>query len=210
MYIFVLAGGINKTNEPNSFVKKRLDKAIELHTSDTSDTSQIIVLGGGTYHKPPALDSNNYVIHESTSCSSYLIKNGVKPDKIIREWASYDTIANGYFAFTNYVIPFKINECYIITSQFHMNRTQTIFNYFNKLITNNSVNLKFIETVNIIEGSTLEIRLDRELKSNINFKTNIIDNISVLEKFSLWFYTEHNAYKSNISYYIDYLINDTY
>jgi len=120
MYIFVLAGGTDNTNHPNNFVKKRLDKAIELYNLTSNNI--IIVLGGGTYHKPPGLDSNNYVIHESTSCANYLINKGISPDKIIREWASYDTIANGYFAFLNYIIPFKMNECYIITSQFHMNQ----------------------------------------------------------------------------------------
>ena len=208
MYIFVLAGGVNNKNEPNCFVKKRLDKAIELYNLTLNNI--IIILGGGTYHKPPALDSNNYVVHESTSCANYLINNGVNPRNIIREWASYDTIANGYFAFLNYIIPFKMNECYIITSEFHMKRTQTIFNYFNKLIMNNIIDLKYIETKNVIENDILNIRLDRERHSNNNFKENIVAHKDTIEKFSLWFYTQHNAYKSNISYYSDYLINDTY
>lgn len=208
MYIFVLAGGVDNNNEPNIFVKKRLDKAIELNNLNSNN--MIIILGGGTYHKPPKLDSNNYVIHESTTYANYLINKGIPPDKIIREWASYDTIANGYFAFLNYIIPFKMSECYIITSQFHMNRTQTIFNYFNKLITNNSIQLKYIEVENVIENDILKIRREREWKSDNNFKENIINNKDTLEKFSLWFYTEHNAYKSNISYCVDYSINDTY
>ncbi len=206
MYIFVLAGGIDNNNEPNVFVKKRLDKAIELFNSN----SLIIILGGGTYHKPPGLDSNQYVMHESTSCANYLINKGINQDKIIREWASYDTIANGYFAFLNYIVPFKINECSVITSQFHIKRTQTIFNYFNNLISNNKVILKYIETENIIENNILKTRLEREENSNNSFKKNIVYVKDTLEKFSLWFYTEHNAYKSSISYYKDYLINDTY
>ena len=206
MYIFVLAGGIDNNNEPNVFVKKRLDKAIELFNSN----SLIIILGGGTYHKPPGLDSNQYVMHESTSCATYLINKGINQDKIIREWASYDTIANGYFAFLNYIVPFKINECSVITSQFHIKRTQTIFNYFNNLISNNKVILKYIETDNVIEKNILKTRLEREENSNNSFKKNIVSIKDTLEKFSLWFYTEHNAYKSNISYHTDYTINDTY
>ena len=206
MYIIVLAGGMDKNNEPNIFVKKRLDKTIELFNSNTL----IIILGGGTYHKPPGLDANQYVMHESTSCANYLINKGIDPNKIIREWASYDTIANGYFTFLNYIIPFKINECSVITSQFHMKRTQTIFNYFNNLISNNKVNLKYIEKENVIDEDILKIRLEREENSNNSFKKNIVSVKDTLEKFSLWFYTEHNAYKSNISYYKDYSINNTY
>jgi uncharacterized SAM-binding protein YcdF (DUF218 family) len=208
MYIFVLAGGIDKNNEPNIFVKKRLDKAIELYNLTSNNI--IIVLGGGTYHKPPGLDLNKYVIHESTSCANYLISKGINPDKIIREWASYDTIANGYFAFINYIIPLKINNCYVITSKFHMNRTKTIFNYFNKLITNSNISLEYIETENNIENNILKVRSEREMNSNNNFVNNIVKKINNVKDFSLWFYTEHNAYKSNISYYHDYSISKTY
>lgn len=208
MYIFVLAGGIDSKNEPNEFVKKRLDKVINVYNNH--NINRIIILGGGTYHKPPNLDSDNYVIHESTCCAKYLINAGIEEDRIVREWASYDTIANGYFAFLNYIIPFNIKECFVITSQFHMSRTQTIFNYFNTIVKNSSIDLKYIETENVIENKPLKVRLDREQSSNNSFTKNIVANKDTLEKFSLWFYTEHNAYKSNISYCTDYSINDTY
>jgi uncharacterized SAM-binding protein YcdF (DUF218 family) len=208
MYIIVLAGGVEKNHEPNGFVKKRLDKAITLNNCNKN--SIIIILGGGTYHKPPNLDNNNFIIHESTSCANYLIKKGVDPNKIIREWSSYDTIANGYFAFINYIVPLKIKSCYIITSKFHMNRTQTIFNYFNKLITGNKVFIDYINTENILEEDILLERCKREESSEKKFKENIINKINSLHNFTMWFYTEHNAYKSIISYYNDYLINKTY
>ena len=82
--------------------------------------------------------------------------------------------------------------------------------YFNKLIMNNSIEVNYIETENVVENNILNIRLDRERQSDNNFKENIVAHKDTIEKFSLWFYTQHNAYKSNISYYSDYLINDTY
>ena len=69
--ICVLAGGLQENGEPHEFVKKRLDKAIELY--DTKK-SHILVLGGGTYHKPPFLNKDGFIIHESTSCAIYLSK----------------------------------------------------------------------------------------------------------------------------------------
>lgn len=207
-YIFVLAGGIKENNKPHNFVIKRLDKSIELYQK--SNNSKIIILGGGTYHKPPGLDSNNYVIHESTSCAKYLIDKGINEKDILREWYSYDTIANGYFAFLNYIQPLNIEKCYIITSQFHMERTKTIFNYFNYIICNNKINLTYIETSNLLNDNILNSRIIREKNSNRNFINNIVKKNNSLKDFSLWFYTEHNAYKSNISYYQDYSINKTY
>ena len=75
---------------------------------------------------------------------------------------------------------------------------------------NNSIDLKYIETENVIEKDILKVRMDRELNSNNSFKKNVVAHKDTIEKFSLWFYTEHNAYKSSISYYSDYLLNDTY
>ena len=69
---------------------------------------------------------------------------------------------------------------------------------------------KYIETENIIENDILKTRVERELDSNNSFKKNIVAHKDTIEKFSLWFYTEHNAYKSSISYYSDYSINNTY
>ena len=76
-YIFVLAGGLQDNGEVHEFVKIRLDKAIELynHYSDFQQC-KIIVMGGGTYHKPPILNDSNYVIHESSSCALYLTQPG--------------------------------------------------------------------------------------------------------------------------------------
>lgn len=40
--------------------------------------------------------AEGYVIHEGTSCAAYLVQRyGMDPDHILKEWSSYDTIANG-------------------------------------------------------------------------------------------------------------------
>ena len=85
-YIFVLAGGLQSNGEVNEFVKLRLDKAIELYNQHiVFQPCKIIVMGGGTYHKAPILNEQNYVIHESTSCAIYLTENGpVNPKDIYR------------------------------------------------------------------------------------------------------------------------------
>jgi len=134
-YIFVLAGGLQENGEVHEFVKTRLDKAIELYNEIIEyQPCKIIVMGGGTYHKPPILNESNYVIHESSSCALYLTQHGnIEPKNIYREWSSYDTIANGYYAYLNYIQPLNIKKFTLITSEFHMPRAKVIFDYFNLL-----------------------------------------------------------------------------
>ena len=96
--IFVLAGGIDKEGYVHKWVERRLDVAYQLHKSSNK---KIICLGGGSYHIPPITNKNNFVIHESTSCSEYLISLGTDPKYIFKEWSSYDTIANAMFNLAN-------------------------------------------------------------------------------------------------------------
>ena len=130
-YILVLAGGLTN-NKVNNFVKKRLDEAIKLY--NTNKNCIIICIGGGTLHKPAILNSSGYILYESSVCAQYLIDNFVNEKDIYREWGSLDTLGNGFFSFTNFIVPLKINEFYLITSNFHMERSLDIFSYFTILI----------------------------------------------------------------------------
>ena len=171
-YIFVLAGGLNK-EEVNDFVKKRLDKAIELYNS--IDNAKIICVGGGTYHKKTPLDINNYIIYESSACAKYLISKNVNENDVYREWASFDTIGNGLFSFLNFIIPLKIKHFHLVTSDFHMERASVLFLYFNKLFsTNCKITLvKCDDTV--IPKKTLEIRIERERNTLKNYKNGFFN-----------------------------------
>ena len=206
--ICVLAGGLTQTGSPHQFVIERLNKAIEI-IEENPDNTIILILGGGTYHKPPFLNSENYVVHESTSCASYLIDKGINHSKIIREWSSYDTIANGFFAFSNYINFLDLNNIHVITSDFHMSRAKLIFNYFNGLF-NKNYKIIYWETVSNIEKETFRRRVEREKGSFNSFKKNIVDKINTPQKFINWFYMHHKAYTSFIEYKNNPNINDTY
>ena len=212
-YIFVLAGGLQENGEAHEFVKIRLDKAIELynHYSDFQQC-KIIVMGGGTYHKPPILNDSNYVIHESSSCAIYLTQQGsVDPKDIYREWSSYDTIANGYYAYLNYIKPLNIKEFVLITSNFHMPRVKVIFDYFNDILFHSQLQIHFVETENNgIDEDVLQERCERENNSKIIFEKNIVNKIRTMSDFSKWLYEEHGAYKSIIYYKTDSKINKSY
>lgn len=210
-YIIVLAGGLQADGKVHPFVKERLDKAVNLYIQISQERQcKILALGGGTYHKPPILNADKYVIHESTSCAQYLHSQGIPQNDIYREWSSYDTIANAFYCFLNYILPLNIKKCSVITSEFHMERTKSIFQYFNSL-SGKCCSINFLETSNHTIGpEILSERKKREEQSCLHFREKIIPYLTTWEKFTIWFYTEHDAYKSIIEYKNNDKINKTY
>jgi vancomycin permeability regulator SanA len=193
-YIFVLAGGITDDGYVHPWVKRRLDIAKYIYNKSPC---KIICLGGGSYHIQPKINSMGYVIHESTACSEYLINKGVNPKDIYKEWASYDTIANGYFAFTNFILPLNIKNFIVITSEFHMDRSKEIFLWINNLF-NNYACIKFIAVSDEgIDKNIINKRIIRENQSLINLKNNVISKINNINDFISWFYENHAAYNSS-------------
>lgn len=203
-YILVLAGGLDNLGRNHPWVKDRLDVAHRLYQIRPR---KIIILGGGTYHKPPHLNREKFVIHESTMGAKYLIDLGVDPGDLYREWGSYDTIANGFFSLLNFVIPLGINKLLVITSDFHLPRSEAIFNWvyglWNKSILSHHqqrpVDLDFLEvSTKYLDNEIIEARANREERSLITLK-QIIERIDTLEKFHHWFYREHQAYNCNFN-----------
>jgi len=196
-YICVLAGGLKSNGSVHDFVRQRLDVAVCLYTK--SNDAKIICMGGGTYHKPPLTNNAGFVIHESTACALYVHNSGVDKQDILREWASYDTIANGFYAFLNYIIPLNIKHIAIVTSKFHMKRSTVIFKYF-QTIFKLDIQFDFHTSSNLnMSMDQLEIRNKREEESLQQF-IKLTQNIKTVAQFTQWFYTEHNAYKAILEY----------
>jgi vancomycin permeability regulator SanA len=192
-HIFILAGGQLSNGYVNEWVKERLEISIKIAKQNSK--SIIYCIGGGTYHKQPILNIYNHVIHESKSCSNYLIEKGFEPQRIRREWASYDTIANGFFSFTNFIIPLKIKDFVLVTSKFHMKRAKVIFDFFNKIFQLN-IKIQYVVSENNMDNELLLLRTNRENKSTELFINNIVNNINTMQEFVDWFYIEHNAYNN--------------
>lgn len=197
--ILVLAGGLNEFAQNHQWVINRLDLALALYKQKKR---KIICVGGGTYHKPPCLNSLNFVIHESTACAKYLLEAGVDPSDLMREWSSYDTIANAFFTLTNYIIPMEINQVLVITSDFHMPRTMAIFNWIYNLDSKNpKCHVDYLPaTSSSIEGVDLIIkaRKEREKQSLANLQSTI-NKIKTLKEFHTWLFNEHKAYNCDLA-----------
>lgn len=192
-WIFVLAGGLNKDGEVYPWVERRLDSAINYYNGRKC---KIVCMGGGTYHKPPILNKDSFVIHEATSCASYLIENGVSANDIYKEWSSYDTIANGYFAFTNFIVPLHIENILVITSEFHMPRSKIIFEWMRELFGLNT-DINFLcASDDGLDRSIISIRNQRE-RISVEKLRILKCKINSINKFHKWFYEDHKAYCSN-------------
>lgn len=197
--IVVLAGGIKENFEVHPWVAARLDAAAMAYRYKKVP---IICLGGGTYHKPTSVNKHGRVVHESTACAEYLLSAGVDAVDIYKEWASYDTIANGVFAFQHFLVPMRISSALVITSEFHMPRTMAIFDHMCFLHDNvHACYLQYHSTSNRMQLDMLEARADRERQSLTKYNAEVRDRHRTIDSFLKWMYTEHACY--NVSPYSD-------
>lgn len=211
-----MAGGLKDDGSVHQWVANRLDLVYETYINSNNNNHKnknnknsnsqkplIIATGGGTYHKPEIRGKDGWVIHESTSLARYLIKKGVNSNDIIREWASYDTIASVYFTFVTCIFPRNFENIAIVTSTFHMPRVKLLFEWIFNLhkdyynLNNLNINLVFLEaTDDKSEQVVIDARTQREKKSVENLK-KLIKKLDNKETFHKWLFEEHKAYSCN-------------
>ncbi len=190
--ILIPGGGIKDKNEVPMWVRRRLDRAIEIYQGE-----YIIALSAGTTHKPPSLDNNGFPIFESVVSANYLIKNGIDPRKILYETCSYDTIGNAYFSRVIHVDPGGFRKLLIITSSFHMPRTRAVFEWIYSLespFSSDTYDLYFEEVPDEgMDEHILKARIEKEKKS-LEYALNLKKKIQTFQQFFQWLFTEHGAY----------------
>lgn len=194
--IFVLAGGLQDNGEVHRWVTNRLDIAYQIYQKQSKRKPKIICIGGGTYHKPPIRNRQDYVVHESTACAEYLVKKGVKACDVYKEWGSYDTVAGGFFAYTNFILPLKLRSFLVVTSEFHMPRTRAIFDWI--LTLDDELYDVFYQSASNqgIDPEILSVRELKEKNSLENLMTHVMTKIKTVKQLHRWFYEDHKAYCS--------------
>ncbi|CAM6084868.1 unnamed protein product [Calypogeia fissa] len=229
--ILVLAGGQLVRGGVPVWVERRLDKALDLQQRSNGNNTdgkicKIVCLGGGTPHRAPILSSDGFVVHESTSCAEYLHRKGVPFAHMIKEWASYDTIGNGYFSLTQHVIPRRWRTMAVVTSEFHMPRTRAVFEWiFGLQGAGVALQQQGPELQRgIVDGVVAEAGMGSKAQgfclefhsvpdhgdfdeyiaqARLERERNSIKNLNMLsqriqslEDFHEWFHTEHKAYNT--------------
>ena len=188
--IIVAGGGVRAGGELPAYVRRRLDRALELQGS-----AMLIPTSAGTVHRPPPLDAAGFPIFESVAAGRYLIAHGVAPHTILPEASSYDTIGNAYFVRVIHVDPRGFRRLLVITSAFHMPRTEAIFRWvFGLDAPPGGYDLAF-ESVSDedIPPDILKARTARE-QASLSRLPATIARIKSMRALNEWLYTEHAAY----------------
>jgi len=115
--LIVLGGGVYSDGCLPPWITARVEKAYELF--NTGDFEYLITSGKGRVH--------SVLQPEAEVMASSLRMMGMQDDKMYTETLSSSTLENAYFCRTIHVDPLAIHKLTIVTSGFHSERTQKIF-----------------------------------------------------------------------------------
>ena len=117
--LIVLGGPLTDDNKPGIWLKSRLDKAIQIYNKYVFD--YIIVTGG---------DPSEKNITEAEIMYNYL-KHYISVDKMYKETKANNTFENAIYT-KKMIMNTEIKNIYVLTSDFHIDRAEYIFeNVFN-------------------------------------------------------------------------------
>ena len=189
--ILVPIGGLDSHGRPHKWVKRRLDKAIEIWTKNQF----IILLSRCTIHKPPIIDKRGFPIDESVAAASYLSQKGIPSKKILLDKNSFDTIGNAFYARVLFTDPLKLKYLVVITSEHHFPRTEVVFRWiFSLKPLAFRYHLDFIKVSDFgFDQSIIALRNKKEKKSLRKTKRNE-EKIRTLPELHRWLFTVHSAY----------------
>jgi uncharacterized SAM-binding protein YcdF (DUF218 family) len=176
-----------------SWVRRRLDLAARIR-----EGAYIVTLSAGTTHRPPPLDTNGYPIFESVAAARYLIAAGVPPGRVLAETHSSDTIGYAFFSRVVHVDPQGMRTLLVITSDFHLARTEFAFNWVYGLrpeVSPYEIHFQGVADPDI-DRSVLQERQEKERKS-LQALAPLTRKLTTMRDFHRWLFTEHDAYNAS-------------
>ncbi len=188
--ILIPGGGLAAGGALPPWVVNRLDRALELQGG-----ALLIALSAGTPHRPTISDTYGRPLFESTAAARYLISRGADPEKLLTEACSLDTIGNAYFSRVIHVGPRGLANLLVVTSEFHLARTEAAFRWvYNLPPAPGPVRLTFEAVPNVgIASGALAARRAREQESLARLET-LSARHRDLQSFHRWLFREHRAY----------------
>jgi hypothetical protein len=189
--IVIPGGGLRPGGELPEHAKRRFDLALALESGEP-----FVALSAGTAHLPANLDSDRRLLPESMAGARYLVEHHIDSNRIFCESTSYDTIGNAYFSRVQIIEPMGWRRLLIITSQFHMPRTEAIFRWIYSLNAPAPYHLEFAESPDDgLTEAALTARRKREAAS-LHSVEKLRERLTSLQVLAEWLFTRHDAYRS--------------
>lgn len=119
--ILILSHLMDAQGNPGIETQARVNKALSLWASGSFN---LIITSGWAYRQDSDLKIGEVV-------AEYLISaHGVPEDQVLADVDSRDTVGDAYFIRENIVKPYGITHLTVVTSQYHVERTEAIFKRF--------------------------------------------------------------------------------
>jgi len=193
----LIPGGGLRAGQVPPWTALRLDRALQL--SRTGNNPYIITLSAGTVHKPLPQDTNGYSLMESQAAAEYLLERGIDPLRILTETSSYDTIGNAFFSRVIHVDPMGLHRLAVITSAFHMARTEAVFRWVYGLPCRSrdadfQLSFQTVDDADTgLSEDAIHLRREKELQGLERVRQKSKE-ITSLEDLHTWLFTRHGAY----------------
>ncbi|KXK26387.1 MAG: hypothetical protein TR69_WS6001000390 [candidate division WS6 bacterium OLB20] len=191
--LVIASGGLNPEGSLAPWTQRRADRAIELFNTESYEW--VIPASRGTVYKdPPLVDGSP--LDEAVAMAHYLIEHAIPAEKILTENLSRDTIGNALFTRLLFTDPLGIKNLTVVTSDFHMPRTRTLFEWVYTLAPASGVALRYENASDDgIDLSLLNARLKKEQDALSKLRPLIAD-IEDLAGLVRFLYREHAAYSA--------------
>jgi hypothetical protein len=187
--ILILGGGLREGAKLPEHSKCRFDLALARQTGEP-----MVTLSAWTAHRPLMLDDDGRMITEALAGARYLMERGIHPSRIFCECTSYDTIGNAYFSRVQIIDPMGWRRLLIITSQFHIPRTEAIFRWIYGLDCAVPYSLEFAASPNEgLSPAALAARTARE-QASLGFVEQHRQRMTSLRTVAEWLFTRHAQY----------------
>ena len=194
--VIVLGGGLTASGKPHGFVEARLREGARF----AGRSRYAILLSRGTTHKAPPLNpQNSFPIDESAASAAYFATlvpgdYDIHSRVLLDSW-SFDTIGNCYFTLRMHCEPLALRRLVVVTSSFHMPRTEAIFHHiFDTLSPDLGAQLTFVAAPDDdLPPDVLALRREKEAKGLSQWRRTMAQ-CNTRERLARFLFVQHSAY----------------